>query len=321
MIDKLDEYKKNRNTAFWAEEYQSLLNKKAETEKMCSGDMADLAKEELEEIEKALKISEDKIKEIVEKSKEEERWPNDVIVEIRAGAGGDEATLFAKNLAEMYQKYAEKNSIPYKKVDENVNDTGGYKEVILEFNAEKLFKRFRYETGVHRVQRVPATEKSGRIHTSTASVAVLPIKKEVNVEIDPSDLEMKFTRSGGPGGQNVNKVETAVHLFHKPSGIEIKCTQERSQLKNRELAMLILQSRLEEDARKKEEAKYAALRKNQIKTGDRSEKIRTYNFLQDRITDHRIKKSWSNIPSILGGDIEQIWVEMERFEAESSVES
>ena len=164
----------------------------------------------------------------------------------------------------------------------------------------------RFETGVHRVQRIPATEKSGRIHTSTASVAVLPIRKKKNIEINPSDIEMEFSRSGGAGGQNVNKVETAVRLIHKPTGIAVRCTEERSQLKNREKAMSILQAKLEVIHDEEEVKKLSLERKSQIGSGDRSEKIRTYNYLQDRITDHRIKESWHNIENIMAGHMEDI---------------
>ena len=315
MLKNIEELINNRNTAFLAEEYSKVLEKIKETEVLKEdSSMSEIAKDELVHLNKQLVELEGRIEEILNKEKEEESFPNDVIVEIRAGAGGNEASLFARDLLNMYQKYAEKNSIPYKVIDQSVNESGGYKEVAVEFSYDKLFKKFRYETGVHRVQRVPATEKSGRVHTSTASVAVLPLRKNVNVSINPNDVEMKFTRSGGPGGQNVNKVETAVHLVHKPSGIEIKCTQERSQLKNREKAFVILESKLLELEREKEEKEYSELRRKQIKTADRSEKIRTYNFLQDRITDHRIKKSFSNIEKILQGDVEQIWDSIEEFE-------
>ena len=169
-----------------------------------------------------------------------------------------------------------------------------------------MYRDLRFETGVHRIQRVPATEKMGRVHTSTASVAILPIRKKVSFEINPADLEMEFSRSGGAGGQNVNKVETAVRLIHKPTGIDVRCTSERSQAKNRDKAMSILAAKLQAQAEEEEAKKYAGVRKEQIGTADRSEKIRTYNVLQDRVTDHRIKESWHNIVGIFGGDIEAI---------------
>ncbi|MBF0443220.1 MAG: PCRF domain-containing protein, partial [Oligoflexales bacterium] len=183
---------------------------------------------------------------------------------------------------------------------------GGYKEASFEVRGKDVYKLLRYETGVHRVQRIPATEKNGRIHTSTASVAVLPIRKKAKFEINPADLDMEYSRSGGAGGQNVNKVETAVRLIHKPTGIDVRCTSERTQLGNREKAMQILTAKLEAMREEEEAKKYSADRKNQIGTGDRSEKIRTYNFPQDRVTDHRIRQSWSNIPGIMEGKIEKI---------------
>jgi peptide chain release factor 1 len=229
--------------------------------------------------------------------------PNSIMIEIRAGAGGDEAALFAYTLAEMYKKYAASKKWGVTLIDESKNEIGGYKEVIFEIVGKGAYNDFQFESGVHRIQRVPATEKSGRIHTSTASVAVLPVYPETSFEIRPEDLEVTFTRAGGPGGQNVNKVETAVRLLHKPSGVVVFSAQERSQLKNRARAMDILRSKLIEDKKQKEQAASQAERRSQIGTGDRSEKIRTYNFLQDRITDHRIKKSWHNISKILAGEL------------------
>ncbi len=184
--------------------------------------------------------------------------------------------------------------------------SGGYKEAAFEIKHPAVYDDFRYETGVHRVQRIPVTEKSGRIHTSTCSVAVLPLRKKSTIEIDPSDIEMSFARSGGAGGQNVNKVETAVRLVHKPTGEEVRSTSERSQLKNREKAMSLLTARLEAFHEEEQAKKHADERKGQIGTGDRSEKIRTYNFPQDRVTDHRIKQSWSNIEKIMSGGIDDI---------------
>ncbi|MFA6325515.1 MAG: peptide chain release factor-like protein, partial [Candidatus Paceibacterota bacterium] len=182
----------------------------------------------------------------------------------------------------------------------------GYKEASFEIKGKDCYKFLRYETGVHRVQRVPSTEKNGRIHTSTASVAILPLRKKTKIVINPADIEIEYSRSGGAGGQNVNKVETAVRLIHKPTGIDVRCTTERKQLANREKAMEILLSKLQMMKDEEEASKYSADRKNQIGTSDRSEKIRTYNFPQDRITDHRIKQSWSNIPGIMEGNIDKI---------------
>src|SRR3989344_1749854 len=222
--------------------------------------------------------------------------PSSVVMELRAGAGGDEATIFAHDLKEMYQKYAEKNKWKTRVID----------ELTLEIAGEAAYEALRYETGVHRVQRVPLTEKSGRIHTSTASIAVLPIRDKSKIEINPADIEMEFSRSGGAGGQNVNKVETAVRLVHKPTGIDVRSSSERSQLANREKAMQILFAKLEFLHEEEEAKKHAAERKTQIGTGDRSEKIRTYNYLQDRVTDHRLKASWHNLPKIMAGGIDEI---------------
>ena len=188
-------------------------------------------------------------------------------------------------------------------MDESRAEIGGIKEVQIEMKGEGIFKELRYETGVHRVQRVPATEKQGRIHTSTASVAILPIYKRIKIEVPMTDIEVETSRSGGAGGQNVNKVETAVRLIHKPTGIDVRSQSERSQLKNKEIAMTLLLSRLQQKKDEEEDRVRAADRKSQVGTGDRSEKIRTYNFPQDRITDHRIKESWSNIPKIMAGGL------------------
>ena len=190
---------------------------------------------------------------------------------------------------------------------------GGYKEAAIEMKGEGVFEKLRFETGVHRIQRVPETEKMGRVHTSTASVAILPIRRKTKIEIKPADLEIEFSRSGGAGGQNVNKVETAVRIIHKPTGIDVRSTAERSQLKNREKAMNILSAKLEAMKEAQEAAKHSFDRKTQIGTADRSEKIRTYNILQDRVTDHRIKKSWHNIEKILGGGIESILDAMKEY--------
>ena len=191
-------------------------------------------------------------------------------------------------------------------IDESRNDIGGYKEASFEIKGLGVYKELRYETGVHRIQRVPETEKNGRVHTSTASVAVLPIRKKINFEINPADFEMEYSRSGGKGGQNVNKVETAVRLIHKPTGLDVRSTAERSQAANREKALMILTAKIQQLKEEEEAKKYSGERKSQIGTGDRSEKIRTYNFPQDRITDHRIKKSWHNLPKIMEGGIEDI---------------
>ncbi|MEK7560877.1 MAG: peptide chain release factor 1 [Patescibacteria group bacterium] len=232
--------------------------------------------------------------------------PSSVIMEIRAGAGGDEAALFARNLFEMYRGFAAKKGWKTVLISASSSDIGGYKEVIFEIAGADAYALLIYESGVHRVQRIPETEKTGRLHTSTASVAVLPKAREVDVEIKPQDIKIEFFRSSGPGGQNVNKVETAVRIYHLPTGLIIVAQEERSQQQNRERAMSVLRSKILDAKRRAEEEKMAAARKEQIGTQDRSEKIRTYNFPQDRITDHRIKQSWHNIRFIMEGNLDEV---------------
>ncbi len=267
--------------------------------------MKELAEKELAEIEEQKTALIHQIESIVGQEEERE-WPNEIVIEVRAGVGGEEASLFAEELARMYVRYADLKGWRSRALDESRAALGGYKEAQFEIKGEGCYRALRFETGVHRVQRVPATEKAGRVHTSTASVAILPIYKRTKIEINPTDLEIETSRSGGAGGQNVNKVETAVRIVHKPTGLDVKCTSERSQAQNKEKAMKLLLSRIQQMKDEEEDRKRAADRKSQVGTGDRSEKIRTYNFPQDRVTDHRIKESWSNIPKVMGGGIGDI---------------
>ena len=226
------------------------------------------------------------------------------IVEIRAGAGGSESALFAADLFRMYNRYAETRGWKVAPVDSNPSDLGGFKEIVFEITGSDVFKRMKYESGVHRVQRVPATEAQGRIHTSTATVAVLPEAEEVDIEIKPEDIEVNVCRASGKGGQGVNTTDSAVQIQHKPTGLIVRCADERSQLKNRAKAMTVLRSRLLEAKVAEENAKYAANRKQQVGTGERNEKIRTYNFPQNRVTDHRIEVTLYNLASFIDGDLD-----------------
>jgi len=230
---------------------------------------------------------------------------NSVILEIRAGVGGEEAALFAAELLRMYQRYTQKRGWQSSLLDINYSSLGGVKEAVLEITGEGV-EILKNEGGVHRVQRIPATEKSGRVHTSTVSVAVMSRPKEAKIDIKSEDLEITFFRSSGPGGQNVNKVETAVRVLHKPSGLIVSCQSERSQFKNREKAIEMLKTKLYEAKWSADQGKISEERRQQIGTADRSEKIKTYNFPQDRLTDHRYKKNFHNLEKIMDGDLDEV---------------
>ncbi len=228
------------------------------------------------------------------------------IIEIRAGAGGQESALFAADLYRMYTRYAEARGWKVEGLDSSSSDLGGFKEVIFQLNGTDVYKRLKYESGVHRVQRVPATEAQGRIHTSTCTVAVLPEAQEVDVELKPEDLDISVCRASGPGGQGVNTTDSAVQIVHKPTGVLVRCADQRSQQKNKARALTVLRSRLLERKVAEENKKYADQRKEQVGTGERNERIRTYNFPQNRVTDHRIELTLYNLPFVLEGDLDPI---------------
>jgi len=253
--------------------------------------------------------------------------PNDeknVILEIRAGAGGDEASLFASEVMQMYLRYADRKGWRSELVDVSAGNAGGIKEATVTLAGDAVYSSMKYESGVHRVQRVPATEAQGRIHTSTITVAVMPEAEEVDIQVNPADVEMQVMRSTGAGGQSVNTTDSAVRLTHKPTGIVVKCQQEKSQTKNRAQAMRMLRAKLYELEQSRITSERDSLRRGQVGTGDRSEKIRTYNFPQDRLTDHRIGMTWHNLPARMAGDIEDIVVacrtyfQAEQLKAESA---
>jgi peptide chain release factor 1 len=228
------------------------------------------------------------------------------IVEIRAGAGGSESALFAADLYRMYCRYSEAHGWKLEALDSSPSDLGGFKEIIFEIRGQDVFKRLKYESGVHRVQRVPATEAQGRIHTSTATVAVLPEAEEVDLQINPDEIEINVCRASGKGGQGVNTTDSAVQIIHKPTGMIVRCADQRSQQKNKVQALTVLRSRLLERKVAEEDAKYAAFRKDQVGTGERSEKIRTYNFPQNRVTDHRIEVTLYNLSNFIDGDLDPL---------------
>lgn len=289
-----DLYQKFKSITKQIEETKTLIKNESDES------IIELARAEIEELSPQIMPIEDRIRILLlPKDPNDEK---DIMLEIRAAAGGEESSIFAGDLLRMYTRYAEKLGWTTKIVDQNAADIGGYKQVIVEIHGENVYSQLKFESGVHRVQRVPLTEASGRVHTSTATVAVMPEVEEVDVQINPDDLDISTMRAGGKGGQNVNKVETAVRVMHKPTGIQVHCTEERSQLQNKARAMQILRAKLYDIEIQRQQKEIYDKRKVQVGTGDRSEKIRTYNYKDNRITDHRLNENFS-LPQVMEGDL------------------
>jgi len=303
------------------DQLETLRSQLGETQELVDGgdeEMAELAKAEIGEINvKIPKLEQAVLLSLLPPQPDDDR---DAIVEIRAGTGGSEAAIFAGDLYRMYTRYAEMAGLRTEMIEASPNDAGGFKEVIFQVFGDDVFRRLRYESGVHRVQRVPATEAQGRIHTSTATVAVLPEAEEVDIELRPQDLRIEVCRAGGPGGQGVNTTDSAVQVMHIPTGKIVRCQDGRSQQKNKEKALTILRSRLLEEKRDEEAQKYAAHRKSQIGSGGREEKIRTYNFPQNRLTEHRIGVTLYNLDRVMEGEIADLIASIEAADTQQRLE-
>lgn len=303
-------------------EFGQVGNELKEMEEIMGGadddaDLRELAEAELPELRNRLEQLEKDV--LVGMIPPEETDSRNTIVEIRAGAGGDEASLFAGALLRMYTRFAEGQRWKVEQLNASLSDRGGYKEVIFEVSGEDVYRLLKFESGVHRVQRVPETEASGRIHTSTVTVAVLPEAEDVDIEIDPSELEITVTRASGPGGQGVNTTDSAVQILHKPTGMIVTCAEERSQIKNRHRAMTVMRSRLLQRKQEEERAKYAENRRSQIGSGDRSERIRTYNFPQSRLTDHRIGLTIHSLPQVMEGSLGEVVEALQQADRETKI--
>ncbi len=297
------------------EELRNVKERIEENNQMIAGEeqeLTALAQEELNSLLKQEEVLERELEEVLEEESElNQTGPDAVIMEIRAGTGGEEASLFARDLFLMYKKYAEQKGWKYMVLELNETEVGGMREASLEFQGKEAFKKLRFEGGVHRVQRIPSTEKAGRIHTSTASVAILPKPKKTQIQLNPSELKIDVFNSSGPGGQNVNKRKTAVRITHLPTGLVVASQASRNQQQNREFALTLLAAKLLSQKEAALRAKIAGARKGQIGTSERAEKIRTYNFPQDRVTDHRTKQTWHGIESIMKGALDEILNELQ----------
>lgn len=328
--ETMREHRRVKELLTWWDELQSALKNLEENQELAKIDdpemaeLAELAAMEIPELTKKIeKIRSDIQYALLPKDLTEDR---DALIEIRAGTGGDEASLFAGDLLRMYQRYAEEKNWRFELMEASASEVGGFKEVVCKVSGEEVFRFLKYESGVHRVQRVPSTETQGRIHTSTATVAVMPEADEVDVEIRPDDLRIEVCRSGGAGGQHVNKTESAVQICHLPTGLMVRCEQERSQTKNKDLGMKILRAKLFERKQQEMAENYSAQRRALIGSGGREEKIRTYNYPQSRLTDHRIGYTSYNLEGLLSGQLEELigslqHTEMQERMSEAGIEA